>query len=100
MTASLDRSLRSRRSEGQEANLRSLEAINLGVVSTASSAVTVLGRQVTIMFCDMVGSTALSTKFHQEEQRDVVSSFFRPMRRRSSIWGGIVANYLGAGVLA
>ncbi len=32
-------------------------------------------RQLTIMFCDMVGSSALSTRLDPEEQRDVVSAF-------------------------
>src|SRR5262249_58123376 len=32
-------------------------------------------RQLTIMFCDMVGSSALSTRLDPEEQREVVSAF-------------------------
>jgi class 3 adenylate cyclase/tetratricopeptide (TPR) repeat protein len=57
-------------------------------------------RQVTIMFCDMVGSTALSNKLDQEEQRDVVSTFLSACAAKIRRLGGMVANYLGDGVLA
>jgi hypothetical protein len=40
--------------------------------STASSAER---RQLTIMFCDMVGSSALSTRLDPEEQGDVIAAF-------------------------
>jgi class 3 adenylate cyclase len=57
-------------------------------------------RQVTIMFCDMVGSTALSTKLDQEEQRDVSSTFLSACATEIKRHGGLVSNYLGDGVLA
>ena len=56
-------------------------------------------RQVTIMFCDMVGSSALSTKLDPEEQRDVVSHFQTSCATEVKRFGGIVAQYLGDGVL-
>jgi class 3 adenylate cyclase len=52
------------------------------------------------MFCDMVGSSALSTKLDQEEQRDVVSTFLSGCATEIKRLGGTVANYLGDGVLA
>jgi class 3 adenylate cyclase len=52
------------------------------------------------MFCDMVGSTALSVKLDQEEQRDVVSTFLSACAVEIKRIGGMVANYLGDGVLA
>jgi hypothetical protein len=32
-------------------------------------------RQLTVMFCDLVGSTALSTRMDPEDLRDVIASF-------------------------
>jgi class 3 adenylate cyclase len=49
------------------------------------------------MFCDMVGSTALSTSLDPEEQRDVVSRFQDCCARNHKIRR---AQFLGDGVLA
>jgi len=57
-------------------------------------------RQLTIMFCDMVGSSALSTRLDPEEQRDVVSAFQSFCAAEIKDLGGMVAQYLGDGVLA
>ena len=57
-------------------------------------------RQLTIMFCDMVGSSALSTRLDPEEQRDVVSAFHSCCAGEIKRLGGMVAQYLGDGVLA
>src|SRR5262245_27567859 len=57
-------------------------------------------RQLTVMFCDMVGSTALSTRLDPEEQREVVSSFQASCAREIAHFGGHVAQFLGDGVLA
>jgi double zinc ribbon protein len=56
-------------------------------------------RQLTIMFCDMVGSSALSTRLDPEEQRDVVSAFHSCCAGEIKRLGGMVAQYLGDGVL-
>ena len=57
-------------------------------------------RQLTVMFCDMVGSTALSTRLDPEEQRDVVSRFQDCCAREITRFEGVVAQFLGDGVLA
>jgi class 3 adenylate cyclase/tetratricopeptide (TPR) repeat protein len=57
-------------------------------------------RQLTIMFCDMVGSSALSTRLDPEEQRDVVSAFQTCCANEIKGLDGMVAQYLGDGVLA
>jgi hypothetical protein len=57
-------------------------------------------RQFTVMFCDMVGSTALSTRLDPEEQRDVVSRFQDCCAREITRFEGAVAQFLGDGVLA
>jgi len=57
-------------------------------------------RQLTVMFCDMVGSSALSTRLDPEEQRDVVSAFQTCCANQIKGLDGMVAQYLGDGVLA
>src|SRR5262249_28287824 len=57
-------------------------------------------RQLTIMFCDMVGSSALSTRLDPEEQRNVIAAFHTCCANEVKSLGGMVAQYLGDGVLA
>jgi class 3 adenylate cyclase len=57
-------------------------------------------RQITIMFCYMVSPTALSNKLDPEEQRDAVSAFLSACATEIKRLGGMVANYLGDGMLA
>jgi class 3 adenylate cyclase len=52
------------------------------------------------MFCDMVGSSALSTQLDPEEQREVVSVFQSVCAAEINRLDGMVAQYLGDGVLA
>jgi class 3 adenylate cyclase/tetratricopeptide (TPR) repeat protein len=51
------------------------------------------------MFCDMVGSSALSTRLDPEEQRDVVSAFQSCCAAEVKLLGGTVAQFLGDGLL-
>src|SRR5262245_41200916 len=48
-------------------------------------------RQVTIMFCDMVGSSALSTRLDPEEQREVVGTFQSCCAAEIKRLGGMIA---------
>lgn len=57
-------------------------------------------RQLTVMFCDMVGSTALAEKLDPEEMRDVLRSFHEYCAAAIAEYDGIVAQYLGDGSLA
>src|SRR5262245_33187583 len=57
-------------------------------------------RQLTIMFCDMVGSSALSTRLDPEEQGEVIAAFHACCANAIKAFGGMVAQYLGDGVLA
>jgi class 3 adenylate cyclase len=57
-------------------------------------------RQLTIMFCDMVGSSALSTRLDPEDQGDVIAAFHTCCATEIQSLGGMVAQYLGDGVLA
>ena len=57
-------------------------------------------RQLTIMFCDLVGSTALSARLDPEDLRGVVGAYRRCCAEVITNSGGFVAKYLGDGVLA
>jgi hypothetical protein len=57
-------------------------------------------RQLTIMFCDMVGSSALSTRLDPEEQGDVIATFHSCCANEIKALDGMVAQFLGDGVLA
>ena len=52
------------------------------------------------MFCDLVGSTALSQTLDPETLRDIVRAYQDVVGKDIEAWGGYVAQYLGDGVLA
>ena len=56
-------------------------------------------RQLTVMFCDLVGSTALSTRFDPEDLREIVGAYHRCVADTVTRFGGFVAKYMGDGVL-
>jgi len=51
------------------------------------------------MFCDLVGSTALSRRFDPEDLREVVGAYHRVVAETVGLYDGFVAQYLGDGVL-
>src|ERR1700674_4052517 len=56
-------------------------------------------RQVTVMFSDLVGSTALSARMDPEDLREVISAYQRCVADTGRRFGGFVARYMGDGVL-
>ena len=56
-------------------------------------------RQLTVMFCDLVGSTALSAQLDPEELSKVISAFQAACTGAISGFGGSVAKYMGDGAL-
>ena len=56
-------------------------------------------RQVTVMFSDLVGSTALSARMDPEDLREVISVYQNCVTETVSRFGGFVAKYMGDGVL-
>ncbi len=56
-------------------------------------------RQVTVMFSDLVGSTALSTRMDPEDLREVISAYQKCVTEIVQRFGGFVAKYMGDGVL-
>ena len=50
-------------------------------------------------FCDLVGSTPLSTRFDPEDLREIVGAYHRCVADTVGRFGGFVAKYMGDGVL-
>jgi class 3 adenylate cyclase len=57
-------------------------------------------RQLTVMFCDMVGSTELSTKLDAEDYREVMRAYQDACAGVIARFDGYVARFMGDGVLA
>ena len=92
--------------------LKILRAIrNLGNVSTAATAPSAFKatesaprdlaerRQVTVMFADLVGSTALAARMDPEDLREVIGIYHRFVAETIAQFDGFVAKYMGDGVL-
>ncbi len=56
-------------------------------------------RQLTVMFCDLVGSTALSARLDPEDLREVIAAYHRAVADVVRSIDGFVAKYMGDGVL-
>ena len=56
-------------------------------------------RQLTVMFCDLVGSTALSVRIDAEDLRDIIAAYHRAVAETVAAFDGFVAKYMGDGVL-
>lgn len=56
-------------------------------------------RQLTVMFCDLVGFTALSGQTDPEELREFLQAYQRGCAEAIHLFGGYIAQYLGDGLL-
>jgi class 3 adenylate cyclase/predicted ATPase len=56
-------------------------------------------RQLTVMFCDLVGSTELSTRLDPEDLREIIAAYHRAVADVVRSFDGFVAKYMGDGVL-
>ena len=56
-------------------------------------------RQLTVMFCDLVGSTSLSTRFDPEDLRELIGAYHNAVAATAARFDGFVAKYMGDGVL-
>jgi class 3 adenylate cyclase/predicted ATPase len=56
-------------------------------------------RQLTVMFCDLVGSTALSARLDPEDLREVIAAYHRAVAEIVARFDGFVSRYMGDGVL-
>jgi class 3 adenylate cyclase/predicted ATPase len=57
-------------------------------------------RQLTVMFCDLVGSTALASRLDPEDLREVIGAYHKCAAETIGRYDGFVAKYMGDGVLA
>jgi class 3 adenylate cyclase len=57
-------------------------------------------RHLTVMFCDLVGSTALSARLDPEDLRGIIVAYHRCCTELIERNAGFVAKYMGDGVLA
>lgn len=69
-------------------------------IAAAAPRVDAERRQVTVMFCDLVGSTALSAGLDPEDMRDIVGAYNRCCLEIITSAGGFVARYMADGMLA
>src|SRR5215469_9892911 len=56
-------------------------------------------RQLTVMLCDLVGSTALSSRLDPEDLRSVIGAYHKCVAETVARFDGLVAKYMGDGVL-
>jgi predicted ATPase/class 3 adenylate cyclase len=56
-------------------------------------------RQLSVMFCDLVGSTALSSRFDPEDLREVIAAYHRTVGEIITAAGGFISRYMGDGAL-
>ncbi|MBS1236389.1 MAG: adenylate cyclase, partial [Proteobacteria bacterium] len=70
---------------------------NLGPPDASSSEAE--RRQLTVMFCDLVGSTELSTKLDPEQLRDLMQAYQCACREAIEHYEGHIAQYLGDGLM-
>jgi class 3 adenylate cyclase len=56
-------------------------------------------RQLTVMFCDLVSSTELSSRLDPEDLRDVIAAYHRAVADVVRAFDGFIARYMGDGVL-
>jgi class 3 adenylate cyclase len=57
-------------------------------------------RHLTVLFCDLVGSTELAARLDPEEWQETLAAYHRSAATGINRFGGHVANYLGDGVMA
>jgi class 3 adenylate cyclase/predicted ATPase len=69
------------------------------VPETAATIPSAERRQLTVMFCDLVGSTALSSQLDPEDLREVIAAYHGAVADVVRSFDGFVAKYMGDGVL-
>jgi len=67
--------------------------------TTVAAPTTAERRQLTVMFCDLVGSTPLATRFDPEDLREIVGAYHHVVTETVARSAGFVAKYMGDGIL-
>src|SRR4051794_7200042 len=76
-----------------------LAQLSSSTLPLSTSATDAERRQLTVMFCDLVGSTALSQRLDPEELRDVMEAYQRACGAVAARYEGHVAQYRGDGLM-
>jgi class 3 adenylate cyclase/predicted ATPase len=92
-------SLESEQVQGPKSKVQSQEALPLDSRLRDSRRDAAERRQLTVMFCDLVGSTALSEQLDPEEWREVVRTYHQVSGEMISRYAGYTAQHLGDGLL-
>lgn len=83
--------------------LSAIRALNAEGLSASVTASVASGqaerRQITVMFCDLVGSTALSERMDPEDYREVLTAFQSTVKEPIERYDGFIARYMGDGLL-
>jgi class 3 adenylate cyclase/predicted ATPase len=79
--------------------LRAIEDLHAAPPAAAASGRRAERRQLTVMFCDLVGSTELSSRLDPEDLREVIAAYHRSVTDVVRSLDGFVAKYMGDGVL-
>src|SRR5262252_274331 len=74
-------------------------AENVPAASPANATGEAERRQLTVMFCDLVGSTPLSARLDPEDLRGIIGAYHRCVAEIVEGFSGFVARYMGDGVL-
>ena len=77
--------------------LQAIAALGAEVAATAHADAE--RRQLTVMFCDLVGSTALSSQLDPEDYREIIAAYHRAVAASVARLDGFVAKYMGDGIL-
>src|SRR5215813_3289846 len=56
-------------------------------------------RQLTVMFCDLVGSTPLAVRYDPEDLREVIGTYYGCVADAVARFAGFIAKYMGDGIL-
>src|SRR5215471_9939076 len=81
------------------AGARRAAAEEVPAASPANATAEAERRQLTVMFCDLVGSTELSSRLDPEDLREVIAAYHRAAADAVQSFDGFVAKYMGDGVL-
>ena len=79
--------------------LEAIQALPPDVASTRNVEAGAERRQLTVMFCDLAGSTALSSRLDPEDMRELLGTYHAAVAEVVAGFEGYVAKYMGDGVL-
>src|SRR5262249_37287458 len=81
------------------ASLSAAKAPTVVPTATPPSPTDAERRQITVLFCDLVGSTALASRLDAEDVRDVIRTYHKCCADIVGRYDGSIAQYLGDGVM-